>query len=84
MISFSDNNPSVHTRLSPRELEVLAMTSQGMTNSQVADRLSVTVHAVKFHLAAVYRKLGVRNRTEAAALYLGGLSNGLQPDAGKD
>jgi DNA-binding CsgD family transcriptional regulator len=30
----------------------------------------VTIHAVKFHLAAIYRKLGVANRTEAAVLYL--------------
>lgn len=57
--------------LSPRETEVLKMASRGLTNRQVAARLDVTVHAVKFHLAAVYRKLGVANRTEAAVLYLG-------------
>jgi DNA-binding NarL/FixJ family response regulator len=57
--------------LSPRETEVLEMAALGLTNRQVAARLHVTVHAVKFHLAAVYRKLGVANRTEAAVLYLG-------------
>ena len=57
-------------RLSPRETQVLEETSLGLTNEQVAARLDVTVHAVKFHLAAIYRKLGVANRTEAAALYL--------------
>lgn len=57
-------------RLSPRELEVLEMASHGLTNLQIAGRLSVSVHAVKFHLAAIYRKLGVRNRTEAAVLFL--------------
>lgn len=46
------------------------MTSLGLTNQQVADRLNVTVHAVKFHLASSYRKLGVTNRTEAAVVYL--------------
>lgn len=56
--------------LSRRELDVLSLTSMGLTNSEVAARLSVSVHAVKFHLAAVYRKLGVGNRTEAAGIYL--------------
>jgi DNA-binding CsgD family transcriptional regulator len=42
------------------------MVARGLTNAQIAEILGVTVHAVKFHLAAVYRKLGVTNRTEAA------------------
>ena len=46
------------------------MASLGLTNWQIAARLHVTVHAVKFHLAGVYRKLGVTNRTEAAVAYL--------------
>ena len=58
--------------LSPREAEVLALLSLGLTNPQIAGRLRVTVHAVKFHLAAIYRKLGVANRTEATAVYLRG------------
>jgi DNA-binding NarL/FixJ family response regulator len=56
--------------LSPRELEVLDMAALGLTNVQIGRRLHVSVHAVKFHLAAVYRKLGVANRTEAAVVYL--------------
>ena len=56
--------------LSPRELEVLRMTSFGLTNAEIAERLQVTVHAVKFHLARIYRRLGVANRTEAAVMYL--------------
>jgi DNA-binding NarL/FixJ family response regulator len=56
--------------LSPRELEVLEMTSHGFTNTQIAGRLDVTVHAVKFHLGSIYKKLGVANRTEAAVAYL--------------
>lgn len=46
------------------------MCSLGLTNVQIAGRLHVSIHAVKFHLAAIYRKLGVANRTEAAVLYL--------------
>jgi DNA-binding CsgD family transcriptional regulator len=62
--------PDPRALLSPRELEVLEMASLGLTNWQIAARLSVTVHAVKFHLAGIYRKLGVTNRTEAAVAYL--------------
>jgi len=58
------------TQVSPREAQVLEMTSQGLTNDEIARRLNVTTHAVKFHLASIYRKLGVANRTEAAVLYL--------------
>lgn len=56
--------------LSRRESEVLGMVATGLTNVQIARRLDVTVHAVKFHLAAIYRKLGVSNRTEAAVRFM--------------
>jgi NarL family two-component system response regulator LiaR len=55
--------------LSRREAQVLQMAAQGLANGDIAARLDVTVHAVKFHLASVYRKLGVANRTEAAVLF---------------
>jgi DNA-binding CsgD family transcriptional regulator len=60
----------LETVLSPRELKVLELTAQGLTNARVARDLDVTVHAVKFHLASIYRKLGVANRTQASAMYL--------------
>jgi DNA-binding CsgD family transcriptional regulator len=56
--------------LSPRERQILGMVAQGLTNVEVSRRLDVTVHAVKFHLASIYHKLGVGNRTEAAVTYL--------------
>jgi DNA-binding CsgD family transcriptional regulator len=55
--------------LSRREVEVLEMTSRGLTNREIAVRLQVTSHAVKFHLSSIFRKLGVRNRTEATSVY---------------
>jgi DNA-binding CsgD family transcriptional regulator len=66
--------------LSPRELEVLGLASTGLTNGDIATRLSLSVHAVKFHLAAVYRKLAVTNRTEAAAVYI--RSTSMPPNSG--
>jgi DNA-binding CsgD family transcriptional regulator len=68
--ALSGLHPEPRSILSPRELQVLEMASLGLTNWQIAGRLQVTVHAVKFHLAAIYRKLGVTNRTEAAVAYL--------------
>jgi DNA-binding CsgD family transcriptional regulator len=56
--------------LSPRENEVLALAARGLHNADIAARLKLTVHAVKFHLASIYRKLNVTNRTEAAVHYL--------------
>jgi DNA-binding CsgD family transcriptional regulator len=56
--------------LSPRELEVLELAAQGLSNRQLAAGLRLSVHGVKFHLAGIYRKLGVTNRTEAASVYL--------------
>jgi DNA-binding NarL/FixJ family response regulator len=56
--------------LSLREVQVLELAASGLTNSQIAARLGVGIHAVKFHLASIYRKLGVANRTEAAYAYL--------------
>jgi len=53
----------------PREAQVLELVAQGLSNGQLARQLGVTVHAVKFHLSSIYRKLGVSNRTEAAGLY---------------
>ena len=56
--------------LSARELEVLERALLGETNREIASALSVTVHVVKFHLASIYRKLGVVNRTEAVVKLL--------------
>jgi DNA-binding CsgD family transcriptional regulator len=56
--------------LTPREREVLEIISSGLTNAEAAHELKLSVHAIKFHLAAIYRRLGVSNRTEAAVAYL--------------
>jgi DNA-binding NarL/FixJ family response regulator len=58
--------------LSQREREVLGLASAGWTNHEIGDHLGLSVHAVKFHLASVYKKLNVANRTEAAVVMLTG------------
>jgi DNA-binding NarL/FixJ family response regulator len=52
--------------LSDREREVLELVMQGLGNKAIADRLGVTVAAVKWHLQHIYEKLHVHSRTEAA------------------
>ncbi len=49
----------------PRELEVLRLVAEGLSNKQVAARLFVTERTVKFHVSSLLHKLGAGNRTEA-------------------
>jgi DNA-binding NarL/FixJ family response regulator len=56
--------------LTDRERAVLAALAEGLPNTDLARRLGVSVNTVKFHLRNLFLKLGVRNRTEAAAWYL--------------
>ena len=60
----------MNTELSPREREVLERAAFGRSNGQIALELGVTVNTVKFHLASIFRKLGVANRTAAATAYV--------------
>jgi len=51
--------------LSDRERAVLELMASGATNPEIGETLHISRHTVKEHCSAVYRKLGVRNRTEA-------------------
>jgi DNA-binding NarL/FixJ family response regulator len=51
--------------LTPRELDVLTLLADGVGNREIARRLEITEHTVKFHLSAVFGKLGATTRTEA-------------------
>jgi DNA-binding NarL/FixJ family response regulator len=57
-------------RLTAREVAVVELAAYGLTNGQIAERLDLSTHAVKFHLSSAYGKLGVANRTQAAVAYL--------------
>jgi DNA-binding NarL/FixJ family response regulator len=52
--------------LTPRELEVLRLVSQGMANKQIARRMSITERTVKAHLTSVFQRVGVTDRVQAA------------------
>ena len=51
--------------LSAREVDVLRMVAQGMTNAEVARKLFISSRTVGWHLGSIYRKLGFSSRTEA-------------------
>ena len=64
--------PREQTRANPagltaRELEVLALLADGLTNAQLADRLFLSAKTVDHHVSSVLRKLGAPNRAAAAA-----------------
>jgi DNA-binding NarL/FixJ family response regulator len=54
--------------LTPRESEVLQMLANGLANKEIATRLSISEHTVKFHVASILGKLGAGSRTEAVSL----------------
>lgn len=51
--------------LTTREHDVLALVADGLPNRDIAARLGISDHTVKFHLASIFGKLGVSTRTEA-------------------
>ncbi len=59
--------------LTPRETDVLRHIADGLSNKEIADRLAISEHTVKFHVASIMSKLDATSRTEAvtAAIRLG-------------
>ena len=60
--------------LTPREIEVLRMIAEGLGNKEIASRLRISDHTVKFHISSIFAKLGVSSRTEAVIV---GIRQGL-------
>ena len=51
--------------LTPREMDVLRLLAQGLSNRKIGTRLSINERTVKYHVAAILAKLEAANRTEA-------------------
>lgn len=61
-------SPAVASRLTKRELEVLGLLAEGLTQTEIADKLVISQKTVGSHIERILIKLGVRSRTQAVAL----------------
>jgi DNA-binding CsgD family transcriptional regulator len=69
-VALSDGVPAPaedDVSLTPRELEVLALLAEGMSNRAIARRLGISVHTAKFHVGALIDKFDAIGRTDAVA-----------------
>jgi DNA-binding CsgD family transcriptional regulator len=71
-----ENLPRLVESLTPREVEVLRLMGDGLVNKEIADRLGISEHTAKFHVASILGKLQAASRTDAVAQ---GMRRGLIP-----
>jgi DNA-binding NarL/FixJ family response regulator len=71
---FELETETIEERLTPREVEVLSLMAEGLSNKRIAERLGISDQTVKFHVASVCGKLDALNRTDAVRR---GLQRGL-------
>jgi two-component system, NarL family, response regulator YdfI len=65
---FRVSSPSLGQQLSPRESEILNMLAAGLGNKEIAWRLKISEHTVKFHVTSIFNKLNASSRAEAVAV----------------
>ena len=70
----SKEDPELVEPLTEREVEILQQLAYGLTNKQIAARLKISAHTVKFHVSMIYNKMGTTNRVETVNV---GLKKGL-------
>jgi len=71
-IQFSSPTPEQLARMeaiSRREMEIMALVSESMTNEEIAQKLFLSTKTVKTHIRNIFEKTGIRNRVEAAIVY---------------
>ena len=62
---LSSSPPTYPNGLTTREVEVLRVVAQGLTNEQVAERLVISPRTIDTHLTSIYSKIGVSSRSAA-------------------
>lgn len=66
----ADGTAAKIAQLTERERETLDLLSEGNSNKEMADKMCLSLETIKSHLQTIYKKLGVKSRTEAAILFL--------------
>ena len=69
--------PGRSAGLSPREAEIVALITQGLSNDEIAKRAYLSINSVKTYIRTAYKKIGVTSRSQAV---LWGVEHGFQPD----
>jgi PAS domain S-box-containing protein len=67
-VYLDDGDIAIKTSLTKREKDVLRLVTEGYTNTQISDMLTISSHTVKSHVINIFNKLGVSDRTQAAVL----------------
>ena len=73
-VGVQESMDSLPEALTAREIEILRSLAEGLGNKEIASRLKISEHTVKFHVASIMGKLGVGNRTEAV---MSGIRHGI-------
>lgn len=60
-----DPNGTEKLQLTPRQIEILQLVAQGLSNKEISRCLSVSEHTVKYHLGEIYQRLNLKNREQA-------------------
>jgi NarL family two-component system response regulator LiaR len=68
LISAKSTKPSADFNLKERELDILALLVEGLTNAEIAQKIGISLSTVKFHISTIFLKLKVQSRTEAVAI----------------
>ena len=68
--AVANQDEAIATLLTPREREITALVSAGMSNKEIAQRIEVSAGTVKIHLSNIFQKLNLNNRTSLAAVAL--------------
>ncbi len=66
--SARNGTGALHLNLTPRQVEVLELIRRGQSNKEIARTLNMAEGTVKIHCVAIFRELGVKNRTQAAII----------------
>lgn len=69
-LSAEAGSPFFISPLSERQIEVLGLAALGWTDSEIAQRLYISVHTARAHLQAIRERMGARNTTHAVAMAL--------------